>query len=77
MKNFPYQLKKELREIFIIPPNDLGIKLLTNYYKKLTSYLKTAPFIIVIPLSFFIGVMFYLVFNRLLISLVSLLQYGF
>lgn len=77
MRNFQYQLKKELREIFTIPPNDLGIKILTDYYKKLTSYLKTAPFLIVIPLSFLIGVVFYLVFNRLLIAFVNLLQYGF
>ncbi|MDH7476109.1 MAG: hypothetical protein QHH09_01400 [Microgenomates group bacterium] len=75
--NTPYHLKNKLNEVFFIEPNDLGWVFLTKFYKKITSYLKTAPFIIIIPLSFFFSFLFYLIFGKLLVKIVNLLQYGF
>lgn len=77
MVNSQYQLRKKLGETFIVSPNDLGVKTLTNWYKKITSYLKTAPFLIVVPLSFLIGLFAYILLNHFLVKVVSLLQYGF
>lgn len=71
------RLKKKLEEVFLIEPNNLGVKILTDWYKKLTAPLKTAPFIIIIPLSFLVGMILYLIFNQILVAFVSFLQYGF
>lgn len=69
--------KKKLDEIYIVSPNNLGFKKLTDIYRLLTSYLKTAPFIIVVPFSFFITFFLYFIFGFLIVKLVNLLQYGF
>lgn len=71
------KLKKRLNEVFIIPPNDLGEKRLTDFYKWLTSYLKTMPFIIVIPIATLIVFGIYFLFGFLVVRLTTLLQYGF
>ena len=72
-----YLLKKKLKEIYLVSPNDLGHPLLTKIYKKITGYFKIMPFIVVIPLSFLTAFLMYLVFGPLLVKLASLLQYGF
>lgn len=77
MKTSNWQLKKKLNEIYIIEPNDLGIKKLTTWYKFIVRYFKTVPFIVIVPLSFLIGYVLYLFFGFLIVRLVSLLQYGF
>lgn len=77
MKTIDYRLKKKMNEIFIVEPNDLGIGFLTNWYHRVVKYFKTAPFIFIVPLSFLVGYLIYLVFGFLVIKLVSWLQYGF
>lgn len=72
-----YRLKNQLDEVFFIKPNNLGWFFLTNIYKKITSYFKTMPFILVIPSSFLLVFFLYLIFGKLLVKLASLLQYGF
>lgn len=71
------KLKKQMNEIFLLEPNNLGFWPLTSLFKKTTKPLKTMPFIIIIPLTFIIALIMYLIFGNLLIKLVSLLQYGF
>lgn len=77
MKTINWRLKKKLNEVFFIEPNDLGWEVMTNIYKILTVHFKTAPFIIVVPLSLVISFFLYLIFGHLVVRLVSLLQYGF
>lgn len=77
MKNFSFKLKKEAEEIYFITPNDLGHPKINNLYKWLTHYFKTTPFLVVVPLSFLLAILIYLIFRKLVINLVSLLQYGF
>ncbi len=77
MKTINLRLKKKLNEVFLIEPNDLGWRFLTNLYKDLTAHLKNFPFILIIPVSFILAMIFYLIFGRLIVGLVSLLQYGF
>ncbi|MGB9707143.1 MAG: hypothetical protein ACPL1D_00075 [Microgenomates group bacterium] len=77
MKTVNYQLKRKLNEIFIVEPNDLGMRFLTLGYKFLVRYLKTAPFLIIVPFSFLLGYLLYLFFGFLIVRLVTLLQYGF
>lgn len=77
MKTVEYRLKRKLNEVFYVEPNDLGISFLTSLYKRLTAFLKTMPFIFIVPLSLIAGIIFYLILNRLLVRLVTLLQYGF
>jgi len=72
-----YLLKKKLKEIYLVSPNDLGHPLLTKIYKKTTSYFKVMPFLVVIPLSFGAAFLLYLVLGPFLVKLASLLQYGF
>ena len=77
MREMNFRLKKKLNEVFSIEPNDLGINFLTFYFKKITSYLKTAPFIFVIPSTIMIALILYFLFGRLLVRLVTILQYGY
>lgn len=77
MKSFNLRLKKKLDEVFFIEPNNLGPEFLTDLYKILTARFKNAPFIIIIPLSLFFASFLYLIFGKLIVRLVTLLQYGF
>ena len=70
-------VKQKLDEIFIVEPNNLGLVILTNIYKKLTGSLKIAPFVYLVPLSLLIVLLVYYLFGIYLVRLVSLLQYGF
>lgn len=70
-------LKKRLDEVYGLAPNDLHHPVLTKSYKMLTGKLKTFPFKIILPLSFFATVAAYVVLGFLLIRLVSVLQFGF
>lgn len=70
------KLKKNLDEIYSIPPNDLYFRPATKMYKILTGRLKKMPLLYILPMSFFISATLYLVFGQLVVKLVSLLQYG-
>lgn len=77
MKTFEYRIHKKIQEIYSVEPNDLGLGILTNYYKRFTAYLKTLPFIFIIPLSFVFAFVLYFLFGKLMVRLVTILQYGF
>ena len=77
MKTFNYRLQQKLEEVFILKPNDLGFPALTKIYHKVTKFFKTTPFILIIPSSFIVALVLYLLLGALIIKLVSLLQYGF
>ena len=77
MKSSYFQLKHKLQEVYFIEPNDLGNSKLTAVYKVVTSTLKQMPFIFIVPLSFVISCVLYLIFGSLTVKLTSLLQYGF
>lgn len=71
------RLKTKLEEVFLVEPNDLRIPLLTHLYKFITRYLKTMPFLYIIPFSLGLSVLLYILFGFSFVRLVSLLQYGF
>lgn len=77
MQAFQYKLLQKLNDTFSLPPNDLDVNFLTLWYKKSTTYLKNLPFIYIIPLSFIITFLLYLMIGSLVIKLTTLLQYGF
>jgi len=69
--------RKKINEVFSLEPNNLGIEPLTGLYKKTTHYLKTMPFLVLIPASLISALTLYFIFDHILVRLVSLLQYGF
>lgn len=71
------RLETEFRNIFSLPPNDLGNKWLTFLYKYFTHPLKKMPFLYIIPLSIIAAIGMYIVLGPFVIKLVSVLQYGF
>jgi hypothetical protein len=77
MNTINLRMKQKLNEVFSIEPNDLGANYLTHYFKKVTAYFKIAPFIYIIPITFFISILLYFILGRFLIKLVTVLQYGF
>ena len=70
-------LRNKLREVYVVEPNDLGFPFLTNIYRKIIIFFKTAPFLIVVPLALFGATGIVYLFGFLAVRLVSLLQYGF
>ena len=77
MKKINFRMKQKLNEVFSIEPNDLGVNFLTFYFRKITAYFKVIPFVYIIPLTFLISLFLYLLLGKLLIRLVTILQYGF
>jgi len=77
MTEINLRMKQKLNEVFSIEPNDLGIDWLTFYFKKITAYFKVIPFVYVIPITFLISLVLYLLLGKLLVRLVTILQYGF
>ncbi|MFA6532734.1 MAG: hypothetical protein WCT22_01925 [Patescibacteria group bacterium] len=77
MNRISLRMKQKLNEVFFVEPNDLGAGFLTNYFRKITAYLKVVPFIYIIPISLFISFFLYFILGRFLIKLVTVLQYGF
>ena len=71
------QLKTKLEEVYLVEPNDLHFSILTKAYKYTTRCLKRMPFLYIIPFTFIISVLFYVVFGFSIVRLVSILQYGF
>jgi len=70
-------LKKQLIEVNVVEPNDLGIPLLTIIYRKINIFFKTAPFVFVVPISLLVATGLVYIFGLLAVRLASLLQYGF
>lgn len=77
MRTFNYRLHKKLEEVYIVEPNNLSYPLLTDVYHRLTKFVKTAPFIFIIPISFIGAIFLYILFGALIVKIVTLLQYGF
>jgi len=77
MRSMNLRLKRKMNEVFSIEPNDFGVNFLTNYFRKITSYLKIMPFVYVIPVTFLVLISLYFLLGRILIRLVTVLQYGF
>lgn len=77
MKSINIRLKRKLNDVFMVEPNDLGLNFLTFIYKKTTVFLKTLPFIVIIPVSIIAAVIIYFILGRFAIRLVTILQYGF
>jgi len=77
MKTINYRLRRKLNEVYSLEPNNLFFRPLTLLYKKITGYFKTAPFVIVIPLSFLVTICLYFIFGYFLVNLTTILQYGF
>lgn len=77
MKDINFRMKQKMNEVFLVEPNELGINYLTIYFKKITAYLKTMPFVYIIPLALFVSIFSYFILGRFLIKLVTVLQYGF
>jgi len=71
------RMKQKLNEVFSVEPNDLGVGFMTNYFRKITAYLKIMPFVYIIPVTFLASIFLYFVLGRFLIKLVTILQYGF
>lgn len=72
-----YKLRHKLEEVYGVSPNDLGNSRLTGIYKRITRFLKTMPFIYIIPFSFLMALSLYLLIGPLLVKLATYLQYGF
>jgi len=77
MRSMNLRMKQKLNEVFSVEPNDLGVGFMTNYFRKITAYLKIMPFVYIIPVTFLASIFLYFVLGRFLIKLVTILQYGF
>jgi len=77
MKSYSLRLRKQIREVFIIKPNDLGNKFLNFLFKKLTSYLKQFPFLLILPATFIITFFIYLILGNRIVAVTTLFQNGF
>lgn len=71
------RIQEEFNTIFSLPPNDLGNKWLTHFYRLVAHPLKKMPFMYILPLSILVAIAMYLLFGQFVIKLVSILQYGF
>ena len=77
MKSDFVRLKHRMEEISLVQPNDFGFGFVNRLYRNVNRFFKKAPFIIVVPASFFIAFFLYIMFGFLTIKLVSILQNGF
>ena len=74
-KDFLSRLRRRQLEVSSIPQQNLGIA--TSYYKTASSYLKVAPWKIIIPTSI-VGILAFRLLSGLpLTHLTTLLQEGF
>lgn len=70
-------IKRRYKEVFFIKPNNLGIEFLDDLFHRVVPYLKTMPWFVLVPLVFFLSLIFVFVFKTKAVGLVSLFQYGF
>jgi hypothetical protein len=77
MKSYSLRFRKQIGEVFVIQPNDLGNIFLNFLFKKSTAYLKRFPFLYLLPATVIIVFFIYLFFGKGIVTITSLLQYGF
>jgi hypothetical protein len=77
MKSYSLRFRKQIGEVFVIQPNDLGNSFLNFLFKKSTAYLKRFPFLYILPATVIIVFFIYLIFGKGIVTITSLLQYGF
>ena len=67
MNSINFRMKQKMNEVFSVEQNELGIGFITNYFKKITSYLKNAPFILVIPLAILISLFLFRLYTLVVV----------
>lgn len=77
MKSYSLRFRKQIGEVFVIQPNDLGNNFLNFLFKKSTAYLKRFPFLYLLPATVIIVFFIYLFLGKRIVTITSLLQYGF
>lgn len=70
-------LKRGWREMKVVEPNDLGIPFLNTLYRRSIVWVKSAPFIIIIPLAFAFFIAVAVVSRFFIVRLATFIQYGF
>lgn len=69
------KLKTQLRQVAVVSPQTVGP--LTSFYKITTSWVKTWPAKVLIPVAFIGGILFQLLLGEKIVQAVSILQRGF
>jgi len=69
--------KKNIQELYIVPPNDLGIPIVTSWYRAINKFFKSMPFLIIVPLTILIFILLALVSQHIIIRLATFIQYGY
>lgn len=69
--------KKNIEEMYIVPPNDLGIPLLTSWYRSINRFFKSMPFLIIVPLAILVFILLAFISQHLIIRLATFIQYGY
>jgi len=77
MKSYLLRFRKQIGEVFVIQPNDLGNSFLNFLFKKSTAYLQRFPFLYLLPATVIIALLIYLFLGKGIVTITSLLQYGF
>jgi len=77
MKSHSLRFRKQIGEVFVIQPNDLGNNFLNFLFKRTTAYLKRFPFLYLLPAAVIIVFFIYLFLGKGIVTITSLLQYGF
>jgi len=77
MKSYSLRFRKQIGEVFVIQPNDLGNSFLNFLFKKSTAYLKRFPFLYILPATVIIVFFIYLILGKGIVTITSILQYGF
>jgi hypothetical protein len=77
MKSYSLRFRKQIGEVFVIQPNDLGNSFLNFLFKKTTAYLKRFPFLYLLPAAVIIVFFIYLFLGKGIVTITRFLQYGF
>jgi hypothetical protein len=77
MKSYSLRFRKQIGEVFVIQPNELGNSFLNFLFKKSTAYLKRFPFLYLLPAAVIIVFFIYLFLGKGIVTITSFLQYGF
>jgi hypothetical protein len=70
-------LRRGWREVKVVEPNDLGIPFLNPLYRRGIVWVKSAPFIIIIPLAFTFFIALAVLSRFFIVRLATFIQYGF
>lgn len=70
-------LKRRYNEVYSVEPNTLHSNVGDIVFKRISGQLKSFPFKILVPLACVFAFLLYVMFDAFIVSLVSLLQYGF